>query len=119
MRMLLGLVAATTMWLHAQAQTTTGFDCPEPMKQITSNVKGEISAQAQALLKITGAGFKGVVETSVVNLFEKYPNADKIAVVQNYQSLACNVIKNSTLPDERKFGMIMELATSLEKFIRP
>jgi len=99
---------------HAKAQ---GFDCPEPMKQVGANVKGEIGAQAQALLKITGFDLKGAVETSVVNLFEKYPNADRIAMVQNYQSLACNVIKTSSLPDEKKFEMILQLATSLEKFI--
>jgi len=88
------------------------------MKQVASNVKGDIDAQAQGLLKVAGAGLKGAVETSVVNLFEKYPNADKIAMVQNYQSLACNMIKSSTLPDERKFMMILELGGALEKFIR-
>ena len=111
-------IAAIAICLHTQAGAQ-GFECPAPMKQVSANVKGEIDAQAQGLLKVAGVGFKGAVETSVVNLFEKYPNADKIAMVQNYQSLACNVIKSSTLPDERKFTMILELAGSLEKFIRP
>jgi hypothetical protein len=117
MRLFLIVAAGAAICLHPRAEAQ-GFDCPAPMKQVASNVKGDIDAQAQGLLKVAGAGLKGAVETSVVNLFEKYPNADKIAMVQNYQSLACNMIKSSTLPDERKFMMILELGGALEKFIR-
>ena len=117
MRWLLA-IAAVTICLHTQAQAQ-GFECPEPIKQVGANIKGEIGAQAQGLLKVAGAGLKGAVETSVVNLFEKYPNVDRITMVQNYQSLACNVIRSSSVPDERKFGMVMEVATTLEKYIRP
>jgi hypothetical protein len=111
-------IAAIAACVHTQARAQ-GFECPAPMKQVSANVKGDIDAQAQGLLKVAGVGFKGAVETTVVNLFEKYPNADKIAMVQNLQSMTCNIIKGSTLPDERKFMMILELAGSLEKFFRP
>ena len=116
MRRLLA-IAAVTICLHTQAQAQ-GIQCPEPMKQVGANIKGEIDAQAQGLLKVAGGELKGAVETSVVNLFEKYPNADRIAVIQNYQSMTCYLIKDSSLPDEKKFGMIMELANYLEKYLR-
>src|SRR5262245_7747117 len=88
---LLACIAALPIWSQTAARAQ-GFDCPEPMKQVSSNIKGEIGGQAQGLLKMAGVDLKGAMETSVVNLFEKYPNADRIAIVQNYQSMTCNVI---------------------------
>ena len=111
------VVAAALVGLQMQARAQ-GFECPEPSKQVGASIKGEIGGQVQGLLKMAGVDVKGAVETSVVNLFEKYPNADRVAIIQNFQSTACNVIRNSSLPDEKKFGLILELATSMEKFLR-
>jgi hypothetical protein len=98
----------------AQAQ---GFECPAPIKQVDTNIKGDISGSAQTLLKIGSADVKGTVDKTVVNLFEKYPNVDRVVMVQNYQSMTCNFLKNSTLPDEKKLDRILELATSLQKYL--
>ena len=92
--------ASSAIWLQAQARADD-IECPEPMKQVATNVKGEIDAQAQALLKITCVEIKGAVDTTVVNLFEKYPKLDRIALTQNLQSEFCKMMKSSSLSEKR------------------
>jgi hypothetical protein len=109
---------ATIMICFATRVSSQEFQCPEPIKQTESNIKADITGQAQALLKISSGQLKGAVETSVVNLFEKYPNADRIAIIQTFQSMTCNLVKKSSLPDQQKFSMILELATSMQHYLK-
>jgi hypothetical protein len=80
------------------------FPCPEPTQQTASNIKADVAGQAQTFLKLGAAELKGTVEKTVVNLFEKYPNADRVVMMSNVLSTTCNLIKNSTqLSDSEKF----------------
>ncbi|MGA7383567.1 MAG: hypothetical protein WBW81_02385, partial [Methylocella sp.] len=105
---------SSVIWLQTQVQAED-IECPAPMKQVATDMKGEIGSQAQALLKITGIELKGAVETTAVNLFAQYPNADRIAVIQNLQYQFCIVMKNSSLPDEEKFEKILQFSDAMQK----
>ncbi|MGD9539970.1 hypothetical protein [Methylocystis sp.] len=95
------------------------FQCPEPIKQLDSTLQGSISGKAQALLKLGDVNFTGGVQTSVVNLLEKYPNADRIAIAQTLQSMTCQVLRNSgSLSDSQKLDRILDLARALEPYLK-
>ncbi len=90
-----GLATAMVFVISSDARAAD-FPCPEPTKQVESNISGDVQGQAQGLLKLATAELKGGIQKTVVNLWEKYPNADRIAIVQNLQSTSCNLVKTST-----------------------
>lgn len=95
------------------------FQCPEPTKQVESDIKGDISGKAQAILKLGDGSFSGDIEVNVVNLFEKYPNADRVALAQSLQSMTCQLLRDSdSLSDAQKLDRVLELAKSLEPYLK-
>jgi hypothetical protein len=96
------------------------FPCPEPTKQVQSDIAGDVQGQAQGLLKLATAELKGGVHKTVVNLWDKYPNADRIAIVQNLQSTSCNLVKTSTtLSDEQKIDKWMAMLQMFSGYLAP
>jgi hypothetical protein len=96
------------------------FSCPDPTKQVESDISGDVQGQAQGLLKLANAELKGEVKKAVVNLWEKYPNADRIAIVQNLQSTSCNLIKTSaTLSDEQKIDKWIAMLQMFSGYLAP
>jgi len=78
---------------HAIAQD---FKCPEPIKQISNNIKGDLNGEAQTIIKLGAMEIKGKFESTVVDLFSKYRNADELAIAQNLLSTACHILKTAT-----------------------
>lgn len=78
------------------------FPCTDPIKQVDYDVKGDIDAEARTFLKIGSAEAKGRAERSVVDLYSKYPNADRVAIISNLLSTSCYLIRDSNLEDKEK-----------------
>jgi hypothetical protein len=79
-----------------------------------------VQGKAQGLLKTLTADLQGDVKKTVVNLWETYPNADRIAIVQNLQSTSCNLLKNSTtLTDEQKVEKWLLMLQAFSQYLVP
>jgi hypothetical protein len=84
------------------------FQCPAATEQKDSDINGDITGKAQTLLNIGDAEIQGTVRKTVVDLFSKYPNADRVAIINTLISVTCNFIKNSsTLTDDQKLDRWM------------
>ena len=105
-------------WINTS--DSADFPCPAPNEQLAHNVSGDVQGQAQGLLKLGTAELKGGLQKTVVNLWEKYPNADRIAIVQNLQSTSCNLVKTSTtLSDEQKLDRWMAMLQMFSGYLTP
>jgi hypothetical protein len=94
-------------------------NCPEPVGQLAQDVKADVEGKAQTLFKIGELQLTGQVQKTITNLFEKYPNADRVAIAQNIQSQFCNFLKASNLPDEKKLQMLFQLNEQVIKLMSP
>jgi len=93
------------------------FKCPEPTMQVANNVKGDLNGQAQTLIRLGSADLKGHFETTVVDLFSKYGNADKVAIAQNLLGPACNFLKSATdMTGAEKFEKWLQIFPLVEKY---
>jgi hypothetical protein len=90
------------------------FECPAPSVQASADLKGEISGKAQAFLKIGDADIQGTIQKTVVDLYSKYPNADRVAIINTLISTTCNFIKSSSqLSDAQKLDRWMAVYPSI------
>jgi hypothetical protein len=104
------------------AAKAADFTCPSPAEQTGSNLNVDVTGEAQTILKIGNADLKGHVEKTIVDLYSKYPHADKIIILRDLLSTTCNLIKSSSqLTDEQKidkwyavFPLIQHLMQSSE-----
>jgi hypothetical protein len=112
-------LVATSICYIGWADAATDFACPEPAKQVATEISGDIEGKAQGLLKVVDADLKGEVQKTVINLWKEYPNADRIAIVQNLESTSCYLIKNSTLTDEKKITAWIQMLQTFSGYLTP
>jgi hypothetical protein len=99
------------------------FPCPEmpdKITQVNRDVKVDVKA-AVGPLRIVKAGEIGV-KTDVVakNLFDKYPNTDRIVIAQMMAATYCPMIRNSKdLKDSEKRRLWTEFYNRVFKFENP
>jgi hypothetical protein len=86
---------ATVLLLHPFARAAD-FPCPPPSEQKDFDVRGDFDGKAQTLMKIATADVQGTAQRTVVDLFSKYPHADRVAIINTLLSVTCNLIKAST-----------------------
>ena len=103
--------------------STAQLQCPpmpDKITQVNRDVRSEVEANVGSLGKLK-AGQVGV-KTEVVakNLFDKYPNTDRIAVVQMMAATYCSMIRDSkTLKDSEKLRLWEEFSERVFKFENP
>jgi hypothetical protein len=79
------------------------FPCPIPTKQIATEIKADVDGKAKTIFEVGTAAVEGQVETTVVDLYSKYPAADRVAIIRDLIYTTCQFIKNSpTLSDDEK-----------------
>jgi hypothetical protein len=102
------LIVVLAYLLQTPAARGEDFVCPSPTAQSNNDIKMDIDGKASTLFKIGNADLKGSVQKTVVDLFSKYPNADRVAIINTMLSVDCNIIKNSTtLSDSEKLDKWM------------
>ena len=115
-RMTAGLTMLFLAW--PDSPRAQEFPCPNPSQQTETNIKGEVDAKAQTFLKLGGAELKGNVEKTIVDLFSKYPNADRVATINTILSTTCYMIKNSKhLNDNEKFDKWIAVLPVIRTFL--
>ena len=85
----------------------SAINCPEMPSSVTSvnrDVKTDINASIGSLGKIK-AGEVGI-KTEVVakNLFEKYPNVDRLLTIQTMSSTYCSMLNSAKISDEDRLN---------------
>jgi hypothetical protein len=95
-------------------------DMPDKITQVNHDVRSDIQAQVGGLGKLK-AGQLGI-QTDVVakNLFDKYPNTDRIIVVQMMAATYCPMVRDDkTLKDSEKRRLWTEFSDRVFKFTNP
>src|ERR1700724_3543877 len=93
-------------------RASSGLTCPpmpDKVTQVNRDVRSDVHADVGALGKLK-TGQVGI-ETEVVakNLFDKYPNADRLLVVGMMAATYCSMIQDSkTLKDTDKLRLWSE-----------
>jgi hypothetical protein len=98
----LALQLLTSIAAHA-------YDCPKPTQQLTPEVVTEVRGSATTLFSATSDRYDIVARTTSRDLFEKYPNADRIAVMNTMLSMFCQVIMASSMSDDAKLDRLYRL----------
>jgi len=98
------------------AASAYDFKCPAPTEQVANDVKADLDGQAQALIGSGTAAVKGRFESTVVDLFSKYQNSDRVAIAQNFLGPACDFLKAANIPDEQKYERWLQIAPLVEKY---
>lgn len=96
------------------------MDCPAAPKNVDRNVVVDTQGSVNGLSKLVGGDLKNRVEITVNNLFEKYPNADRVTVATLMMAQFCQVIDHSSqLSDSEKLdrlgvvnGQLIQLMTA-------
>jgi tetratricopeptide (TPR) repeat protein len=102
MRRLLQFVAAILSVCATWQAYGADFQCPEPAVQVAPNVAADARARTSRIINARDADLAAEVQSTVDNLWARYPQADRIAIAQNLLSTSCNLIKTSSLSDEQK-----------------
>jgi hypothetical protein len=93
---------------------------PDKITQVNRDVRSEVDADIGSLGKLK-TGHVGV-KTDVVakNLFEKYPNTDRVVVVEMMAATYCSMIRDSkTLKESEKLSLWSEFSERIFKFENP
>lgn len=91
------LVYPTAIW-------AAQIKCPTPPAQLDRNIVVEIKGDMGRILKSIGINIDAKFSSIAENLFEKYPNSDKLIISQMLVSISCQFLSNaSELSDEEKF----------------
>jgi hypothetical protein len=88
--MMLAVFALLTSYSASLAQT-----CPNPPAQIDKNIEAEAKLNIGSLGRLVGLEATAKVTPITQNLFEKYPNADKITIAQLIVSTTCQLLVSS------------------------
>jgi hypothetical protein len=118
-----------TVWLLlggpilAVSAATGQLSCPQmpdKITQVSHDVRSDVEVGVGTLGKLK-AGQLGV-KTDVIakNLFDKYPNIDRLVVVQMMSATYCEMIRDSrTLKDSEKIHLWSEFSDRVFKFVNP
>ena len=87
----------TFAFCMAVAPSYAALSCPEsPRTGVSKDVKSDIDARVGSLGPVKAAQIKMRTEVVSKNLFEKYPNIDRLVAIQLMSATYCNILNNST-----------------------
>jgi hypothetical protein len=92
---------------------------PDKITQVNRDVRSDVKASVGSLGKLK-AGEVGI-ETDVVakNLFEKYPNTDRIMIAEMMAATYCPLLRSKTLKDSEKLRLWSEFSDRVFRFANP
>ncbi len=109
------LVWISAVVLGLRCATAVAFDCPHPSEQLAQNVSKDVTTLSGA----TKDSFQKKADSVTRDVFEKYPNADHLAIATTMLSMYCQVILASSMTDAEKLDRLdrLEGAVTNEKGI--
>jgi hypothetical protein len=115
-----GLLALPILLIDLSMAEIPCPEMPDKITQINHDVRSDVDVGIGSLGKLK-AGQLGV-QTDVVakNLFDKYPNTDRVIVVQMMAATYCGMLRDSTsLKDHEKIQLWSEFLDRVFKFENP
>lgn len=91
--------------LLAASPGAQGVICPQMPEAVTSvnrDIKSDITASVGTLGLIKAGDVAVKTETQAKNLFEKYPNLDKLLIAQTMAATYCDMLNSTSLPETDK-----------------
>ena len=103
--------------LAAVVNPSFAMKCSKPPEQVARTIKNDAELSIKVLKNFLGeAGFGSKTRVVVDNLYEKYPNADKIVIAQLLLSQLCSLLDESRdLSSERKIELFSETRDQILK----
>jgi hypothetical protein len=96
------------------------FECPLSTEQFGTEVKSDLTSHAQDFLHQNPQHFAKHIETTVNDLYSKYPAADRIVVIRDLMSVTCQIIRNSgSLSDDEKLKRWFQFVDVARSFLPP
>ncbi len=115
-----GLKRLPVLVLALLVSTRAGaaIQCPDPPANIAREVVVDTEAGAQGLKSLVSGTLKNHTETTVKNLFEKYPHADRVTMGMLMMSVYCRQLDGSTtLSDAEKLDRLDTVNQSIIKLM--
>jgi hypothetical protein len=99
----LALIGAFTI----QQSVGYAMDCPAAPQNVAKEIVTDTQGSVSGLRSLVGGELRNRVEVTAKNLFEKYPNADRITVATLMMSVFCQQIdRSSQLSDKEKLDQL-------------
>ena len=100
------------------APALAAIQCPDAPSNVAHDVVVDTEAGAQGLKSLVSGTLKNHTETTVQNLFEKYPHADRITMGTLMMSVYCRQLDgSSTLSDSEKLDRLDTVNQSIIKLM--
>lgn len=94
------------------------IECPAPPANIAREVVVDSEIGAQGLKSLVSGTLKNRTETTVKNLFEKYPHADRVTMGTLMMSVYCRQLDgSSSLSDSDKLDRLDTVNQSIIKLM--
>jgi len=114
------IAVLATMALLCGGPARAALTCPAAPGNVAKDVVVDTEVGAQGLKSLVSGTLKNHTETTVRNLWEKYPNADRLTVATLMMSVYCQQIDQSTtLTDQDKLDRLMVVNQSIIALMKP
>src|ERR1051326_4887084 len=118
----LGVIAGAVLGLTsliAQAQLRCP-PMPDKVTEVNHDVRTDVNGSVGTLGKLKAGQVGAKVDVEAKNLFEKYPNTDRILIAQMMSATYCDMIRDSkTLKDSERLRLWSEFSDRIFKYENP
>ncbi len=111
------MTSLLTIYCLLAASAAVALDCPSPPENVVKEVVVDTEASVSGLGSLAGGALKNHTAVTAKNLFEKYPNADRVTVVTLMLSVYCRQIDQSRVTDEQKLDRFQTVFQDLSRLM--
>jgi hypothetical protein len=93
---------------------------PDKVTEVNHDVRTDVNGSVGTLGKLKAGQVGAKVDVEAKNLFEKYPNTDRILIAQMMSATYCDMIRDSkTLKDSERLRLWSEFSDRIFKYENP
>ena len=112
------VTASVALFASLGYSSAADFNCPNSTEQFNTEVRADLTSHAQDILRQNTDRVADHIETTVSDLYSKYPGADRIVVVRDLMSVTCQLIRNSeSLTDDEKLNRWFQFVSIARSFL--
>ena len=104
--------------LSARSATIVCPPMPEAVTQVTRNINSDVHAKVGSWGKMNAGEVSAKTEVEAKNLFDKYPNVDKLFTMQTLSATYCNMLNSATTMSDvekvNRWERFMDKANALQ-----
>lgn len=84
------------------------MECPAPSAQLAKDIEADIKGRLSGISILPATEIVGKASVKTVDMFSKYPNADRVVIANSMISMFCQNLSSSRLADKEKMSMITD-----------